>query len=265
MTLYLDLLFFLNFAFDFLLLLSVSILLRRRAKLGHLFLGALLGGGSIFVLFVRINSFFLFLFKIIISILMIIVAFGYKDLKYTFRNILYLYLSSIILGGFLYYLNVEFSYQQKGLVFYHKGLSINYLVLVILSPIIIYTYVRQGLQLRNHYANYYELELFLTKSKKLNLTGFLDTGNKLVDPFLKRPVILVNNHYLKGVINDLKTIFIPYHTVNNKGLLKCVIPYKIIIKGVEVPIKFLVGVMTEEMELDGVNCLLHQCLLEGIK
>ncbi|MDD2181701.1 MAG: sigma-E processing peptidase SpoIIGA, partial [Bacilli bacterium] len=158
---------------------------------------------------------------------------------------------------------VEFSYKQEGLVFYHHGLSINYILLVILSPIIIYTYVRQGLKLRNHYANYYELELYLTETKKINLTGFLDTGNKLYDPYFHKPVILVNKDYLSYDIDNLKTILIPYYTVNNNGLLKCVIPYKLIIKGIGVKTDFLVGIINDETDLDGVTCILHTQLLEG--
>lgn len=263
MTLYLDLIFLLNFGFDFLLLLSVSILLRRNVKLRKIMLGALIGGLSIFILFLNINSLELFIIKVIISIIMIIATFGYKSLKYTFQNLLYLYTSSIILGGFLYYLNVEFSYKQEGLVFYHHGLSINYILLVILSPIIIYTYVRQGKELKNHYANYYELELYLTKNKKIPLTGFVDTGNQLKDPYFQRPVILVNQSDLNCNLDCLKTVFIPYHTVNNQGLLKCIIPYKLVIKGVGVKTKLLVGIMNEKIPIEGINCILHNQLLEG--
>ena len=32
--------------------------------------------------------------------------------KYTINNLIYLYMTSIILGGFLYLLNVEFSYKH---------------------------------------------------------------------------------------------------------------------------------------------------------
>lgn len=263
MILYLDLLFLLNFSFDFILLLSVSILLRRNAKLIKVLLGSLIGSLSIFILFIKINSLSLLILKIIISIAMVIISFGYKEIGYTLKNILYLYTSSIMLGGFLYYLNLEFSYQQQGLVFYHRGLSINYLLLVILSPIIIYTYVRQGLKLKNHYLNYYELELFLTKTKKIRLTGFLDTGNKLIDPILKRPIILVSNNYLNSNLNNLKTILVPYYTINSKGLLTCIIPYKMIIKGIGIKTKFLVGIMNKDIGIEGINCILHQQLLEG--
>ena len=132
----------LNFIFDFLLLLSVSILLRRNVSIYKLLSGAFIGGVSILFLFVN-NSFLLFLYKVIISVLMCIISFGYRNIKYTFKNIIYLYMTSIVLGGFLYFLNIEFSYKQYGIVFINNGLSINFIFLIIFSPIIIYIYIKK--------------------------------------------------------------------------------------------------------------------------
>lgn len=87
MKIYLDMIFMLNFCFDFILLLSVSIVLRRNISIKRLLLGSTLGGLSIFVLFMKINSFELFLIKFVISLLMLLVTFKYKDLKYTLRNL----------------------------------------------------------------------------------------------------------------------------------------------------------------------------------
>ena len=109
MKVYLDYVFFLNFSFDFLLLLTVSIILRRNIPIKRIILGALVGGISIFLSFIKLNSIQLFLFKLIISILMIIVPFSYKNIRYTIKNISYLYLSSIVFGGALNLLNIQFS------------------------------------------------------------------------------------------------------------------------------------------------------------
>jgi len=108
MKLYLDLVFFLNLAFDFLLLMSVSLILRRNAKIIRILLGALVGAISIFLLFININSIELFIYKFVISILMVLVTFKFKNISYTLKNMFYLYITSIVLGGFLYLLNIEF-------------------------------------------------------------------------------------------------------------------------------------------------------------
>ena len=217
MKIYLDLVLFLNFAFDFLLLLSVSIILKRNIKLNNIILGAFIGSLSILILFIKINSFTLFLIKLLISILMILTTFKYKNIKYFIKNISFFYMTSIILGGFLYFLNIQFSYKNNGLVFYHNGLSINFIVLLILSPIIIYLYIKECKSLKHNYNNYYKIEIYYKNQiKKIN--SFLDTGNKLVSPYNKSPVILVNKKIIKNI--DDNYIYIPYNTINNNGILK---------------------------------------------
>ena len=71
MSIYVDLVLFLNITMDFLLLLAVSVILKRNVKIYRIFLGALTGGISLIFLFISINNLTLFLFKIIISILMV--------------------------------------------------------------------------------------------------------------------------------------------------------------------------------------------------
>ena len=155
----------LNFCFDFILLLSVSILLRRNVSIYKIILGAFFGGLSILFLFFKINNLTLFLLKIVISIVMTLISFGYKSFKYTLRNLLYLYMASIVLGGFLYLLNNEFSLKNNGIVFINNGLSINFVFLIIFSPIIIYLYIKQGLWLKNNYSNYYKIVIIKDSHK----------------------------------------------------------------------------------------------------
>lgn len=262
MKIYLDLLCLLNFCFDFILLLSVSILLRRNVKIRRIIFGAIIGSLSIFILFLKINSFQLFIIKILISIIMILISFGYKNINYILKNFVFLYLVSFVLGGFLYYLNIEFSYKNEGIIFYHHGLSVNYIFLVIIAPIIIYIYVRQGKNLKNLYNNYYQVELYLNENDKIDLVAFFDTGNTLKDPYKKRPIILVNK---SKIINsdDYKFCFVNYNSVNNKGLLKCISVYQIKIND-KIVKNFLVGLLEEDIEIDGVDCILHPKIMEVI-
>ena len=98
MKVYLDLILIINFIFDFLILLSVSYILKRNTSITRLLLGAFSGSVSILFLFIKLNNLTLILFKLIISIIMLIVTFNYKNFKYFMHNFIYLYLVSIILG-----------------------------------------------------------------------------------------------------------------------------------------------------------------------
>ena len=261
MKIYLDLILILNFIFDFLLILSVSIVLRRNVKINRIMLGAFFGSLSILSLFFKINSIELFFLKFVTSILMVLISFGFKSIRYTFKNIIFLYLSSMILGGFLYFLNIEFSYKHEGLIFYHHGLSINFIFLIIFSPIIIYLYIKESKNLKNNYANYYKVNLYIN-DKMVSLNAYLDTGNKLTDPYKKRPIILVDKRKILFDINEFKMVLVPYESLNNKGLLKCIKPDKIDIEGIGTRKNFLIGIMEDKIKIDGIDCIINTKLME---
>ena len=215
MTIYVDGLLFLNFFFDFLLLLSVSIILKRNVSIFRVIIGAFIGSLTILILFFKITSFELFLIKVYLSIIMCLVSFGYKDLKYTLKNILFLYLVSIILGGFLYMINIEFGYKNEGLVFINKGISLNVIFLIIFSPIVLYIYVKEMKNYKAKIGNYYKVNIYIGK-KVLNLNGYLDTGNTL--KYKGRLVILTN---IKNSFKN-KIYMIPYMGASGYGVLECI-------------------------------------------
>ncbi len=262
MKLYLDLVFILNVFFDFLLLMGVSIILRRNVKLIRIILGSFIGGLSIFILFLKITTLQLFFIKIFIAIIMIIVTFKFKNIKYTLKNLFFLYTLGIMLGGFLYMLNLEFSYRNEGIIFFHNGLSINWILLIIISPIIICFYTKQTLDLKNNYSNYYKVDIYLKSGKVLGLNAFLDTGNLLVDPYKKRPIILVNHKEIKGYIEKEKKLLVPYSSLNNENILECITAEKINIKGVGCKKNFLIGISDKKITIDGIDCILNKKLLE---
>ena len=257
MKIYLDLVMILNFFIDFILLLSVKIILKRNIKLNKIILGSFIGGLSILLLFFNINSLFLFFTKIIISILMIITSFGYRNIKYTLVNFLYLYMSSIILGGFLYLLNIQFSYKHIGIIFINNGLSINFIFLLISSPIIIYIYIKQTKSLRYNYSNYYDIEIYLNR-KKYKYTGYMDSGNTLTDTLTKKSVILIDKRKLLFNIKEFRLI--PYMTISGSSMIKAIKITKLVFNNKEYK-NVLLGII-DKIELDGVEVILNRKLLE---
>ena len=253
MKIYIDVVLFINFSFDLLILLTTSIILKRNAKFYKLMLGAFVGSLSILFLFIKITSFQLFLLKILISILMLLIGFGYKNIKYFLKNMLFLYTVSIILGGFLYFLSITFSYKNTGLVFYFKGLSINYIFLFISSPIILYIYITESKMFKRIHNNIYRVKLEV-ENKIYELNGFMDTGNNLVDPYFYKPIILINKK-----INSKKNIIVPCSVALGSGSLNCV-KGKLIYKNRTYDV--YVGTCFK-INIDGVDCLLNN-KLEGI-
>ncbi len=254
MKIYLDLLFLLNFGFDFIIIMTTSIVLKRKSKLRRIILGSIVGALSIFFLFLPLNSISLFLLKVFVSILMLLISFGYHDLRYMFINFIYLYFISIILGGFLYYLNVSFSYEQVGLVFFHDGFSINYILLIFLSPLVLYFYVKQNKERKNIYNNIYDV-CILFKGKTYNYKGFLDSGNNLVDPYTHKPIIIVYDNRLSG------NILVPISSIDNSSMMRC---FKADVFINHIKVNCLVGISTRKINIDGVSCLINNRLGEYI-
>ena len=87
MKIYIDLVIILNFVLDLILLMSVNFILRRNSKLWRLILGSFMGNITIILLFIRINNIVFVLSKLVCSLVIILVAFGYKDIKYVIKNI----------------------------------------------------------------------------------------------------------------------------------------------------------------------------------
>lgn len=124
MKVYIDLVLILNFLIDLVVLITTSYVLKRNVKSIRLILGALVGSLTTLFLFIKLSSVTLFILKVVISILMTITTFSYRNIRYTLKNISYLYIVSIILGEFIYFLNIQFSYKNIGFIFRRYGLSL---------------------------------------------------------------------------------------------------------------------------------------------
>ena len=226
MTIYIDIILIINFIIDLLLLLSVSFLLKRRASLTRIIISSSIGSLSTLLLFVIHNNFLLLIYKLLTSIIMIIITFKYNNFHYFKDNLIYLYIISIVLGGTIYLINNQISSINNGLIFTSNNLKINLFLLIIITPIIIYKYLKTTKNYQITYSNYYDIDIYYN-DLCIKGTAFLDTGNNLKDPYFKRPIILIN----KELINEpVKTFLVPYSVVNNqKGLLEVFSPKKIIV------------------------------------
>lgn len=258
MKVYLDIIFITNFIFDFIILLFLSLLLKRNAKIYRLIFGSLFGSITLLSLFIKMNTLELLLFKIIVSIFIIIISFGYKNIKYFTKNIYYFYMISIVLGGIIYFINNQVTYKNEGLLFVNNNMSINIILSSILSIILLYKYIKELKVLKTNYNKYYNVLLYLNNDT-YSFNAFLDTGNKLIDPYRRWPIILINEDKIKIKEN---TLLVPYHTTSGTGLLKCIKINKIYIEGIGYKNKLLVG-LTNSINIDGVDCILNERLLEG--
>ena len=246
MKIYIDLFFLFNIIMDAIVITSVCILLKRKISIFRIILSSLIGGISSLFLFTSLNKIFIEIATIIIISLL---SFGYKGVRYTFKNIMYMYIVSILLGGILYLFNIEVSSNPL----------FTYLIMIVISIEVMVLYVKEIKMMKSIYNNYYKVDIYFKDNDKVSLTSFVDTGNNLYDPYKKRPIILVSNKYIR----DDKFILVPYHTISGEGLLKCIKPDIIFIDGIEYKDNVLVSFSDSPNLIEGIDVILHKDFMKG--
>jgi len=244
-TLYLDLVFVINIYFDFIILLVTSLILKRNVSLKRIFLGSVIGGFTIVLLFFDISNLLLFIFKLIFSLLMILGAFSYKSFSYFINNLIYLYITSFVLSGTLYLFELEFNYN-------------NIILIIIFSFIILYFYLKEINKLKYNYNNYLKV-IIKYKDKIFKLVGYIDSGNKLVDQYKNRPISLIYSNEFEYDYEDV--LLVPYETASGSGVLKCIKVDKLIINNQEC--SGLIGFMDKKINIDGVDIILNSRYIGG--
>ena len=63
--------------------------------------------------------------------------------------------------------------------------------------------------------------ILIDQDNVIKVKGYMDTGNTLLDPISKKPVIIINNKYK---FKSDKIYYVPCKTINSSNVIKC---YKI--------------------------------------
>lgn len=260
MKIYLDYLLLVNILFDFILLTSTSLILKRNVKLYRIILGSICGGFTFFILFISLSNLILFLFKMLLGLLMVIITFNFKNIKYTLNNFIYLLINSIILGGGLYLFNISKNYTNDGLIFFNTNKTTSLYLLLIIGSIIIFLYTKAIKKYNSYFKKCYKVDLYIS-DKIYKCNGYLDTGNRLIDPYSHKPIILTSNKNIKFK----NVIFVPYKSLNNNNVLKCMKIDKIYIEEIGFKYNVMLGKSELSFGIEGVDLLLNDKLLEENK
>lgn len=253
---YPDIIFLLNFILDFLLILLLKKLNRKSSKLLRMIGAAGVGGmaAAITGCFPWMNSLLRFLFMYVLAAaFMVMIAFGRMKWLDLLKQMITLYLITYFVGGFinslLLYMNWKLLLVQlgNGLMFSNISWVYVMIALIILIPLILLT-MKLFYWYKNHMTQIFDMELVMEKSR-IQTKGLLDTGNCLIDPIQKKPVMVIEKSLLEGLLPQgflkeleefrsyllmddfditrlnltdehmLRLKFIPYRTVDKNGLM----------------------------------------------
>lgn len=305
MAIYLDVIWFLNFCIDLLLLLLTALVLKRPFVKWRLLLGALVASCSIFLVITPFSSLYYHpMFKLAFSTCIVVTTFGFKRFSYFVQNLFTFYFVSFICGGGLIALHYLFNNEMvilNGVVTTKStglGTSISWLLVLIGFPVIWFFSKKRFEQIEIRKVKYEEIvlvDLFIL-DRHIKLQGLIDSGNQLQDPLTKKPVMIIDmnnlqNKFPKSIVQQAKypemigdANFQIEHVWEEK---LCIIPYR----GIGQVNQFIIGIRPNKVivtlshgdELDcsnvivglnftslssegDFNCILHpQMLIQGTK
>lgn len=250
--LYVDLLVIEDLILNYCILIGTSLLLNRLTSFPKLFLSSVVGTIPLIFLFTTIDKSLIFIISLLFSIIMSIIAFKHEDIIYTIKNIMYIYFTSIFIGGFVYLINIYFLPKIDNYL-------LNFFTLIIIAPIITYIYIKSIKKIKTNYSNYYVIDIYLKGKEKITMNSYLDTGNILKDPYKRRPIILIDKNKIN--YQNEKIIFVPYNTIDSHGILECFLPEKIYINKVGERKNVLIGLI-DEVGIEGAECILNRNIIE---
>ena len=203
MTIYLDVVLIENLCMNYIILFATSYILKMKRRHFRIILSALLGSIYSILSYMQIMEVYSNIFvKIIISIVMIYIAYLPKNIKEMFKELVFFYLTSFAFGGcafaLLYFIKPEEILMRNGVLIGTYPLKVALLGgiigFVILS--ISFHILRTKINKRNIFC---KLRINIDK-KTIQVNALIDTGNMLREPITNTPVVIIEKDRLYNVL-----------------------------------------------------------------
>lgn len=214
MTIYIDVVLIENLIMNFIILLATGLILKEKIKIVRLLISGLLGAIYSLLSYMSILEIYSsMILKIILSIVMIYIAFNPQTMKKMWKDILLFYLTSFVFGGaafaFIYIVKPQDILMKNGLFLGTYPLKTILLGAIIAFIIIItaFTVVKTKITKKDMFC---KIEIGLNH-KKIETIAMIDTGNMLKEPITNTPVIVVEHTLLydcipKEILNHLEEL-----------------------------------------------------------
>lgn len=195
---YADVIFIENLIINYIILYLTKRFSRSNTNNAKLIFSSALGALYVILIFFSLpNIIYSLTFKIIISILMVAIAFGFNRFHEFIRVLSIFYLVSFIIGGTAFAL------------IYVVNIDIRQIIIAALFFAILLTYIGWGyISKKNIESNtLYKLHIEMD-NKVRDVKAILDTGNTLHDPISNYPVAIVEYDAVKELLPEkLKNVF----------------------------------------------------------
>lgn len=205
MTLYIDVIWFMNLCIDYLLLALTAIVLKRRFQHVRMILAAFFASLIVFFLFTSAASlFYQPWMKLLYSAVIVFIAFGFKRLSFYLQGLLMFYFVTFMTGGGLFALHYFWQTDLdilQGMTATNRGYfgsGISWVFVLIGFPLIWWFSKKRFETIEWKQVQYDQLvDVDITVAGYTFRTrGLIDSGNQLVEPLTKKPVMIIEARLL---------------------------------------------------------------------
>ena len=203
MTVYLDVVLMENLCMNYIILFATGYIMKIKMNQLRLVASSLLGGIYAVVAYLEILPIYSsFGMKIILSILMVYIAFHSKSIKNLCKQLIIFYLTSFAFGGcafaLLYFIKPQNILMRNGVYVGTYPIKVALLggIVGFIITHIAFKIFKTKLRKKDMI---YEIEIKIGE-KKLEVKAMLDTGNLLKDPISGMPVVVVEKKQLYSLL-----------------------------------------------------------------
>jgi stage II sporulation protein GA (sporulation sigma-E factor processing peptidase) len=214
MIVYLDLIFLTNFLIDGVLLAVTARTRKIQIIWWRLLLAAALGAAYVvFMFFPSMSFMFTFMVKMCFAFFMILICFGFINLRHFLRNFGTFYLINFVAAGgilgihYLWETSSEVlngvSITQSGGLTHEIQLGAAFVAITFLLLMWFYRVVFLSSKQREELTSYLAKVHIYIGPAQISCTGLIDTGNQLYDPLTRTPVMVLEASECEAYIPDV--------------------------------------------------------------
>ncbi len=234
MTVYLDIVLIENILMNYIILFATGFIQKVKMSQIRIMLSSAFGGLYAIIAYLNIIPIYSsFLMKILLSIIMIYIAFNPQNTKKMCKSILLFYLTSFVMGGcalaLLYFISPESISFRNGVLVGTYPMKVT-LVSGILGFILIQISFHINKRQIKKKDMIGKIEIVINKQKS-ELKAYVDSGNMLKDPITNTPVIIAQKNKIRNLENmdldnilggdenfkNIKFRIIPFNSIGNQN------------------------------------------------
>ncbi|MBS3977667.1 MAG: sigma-E processing peptidase SpoIIGA [Syntrophomonadaceae bacterium] len=201
---YLDILFCINFLMDYVILWAAARFGQFRTTFQRLVLASSIGAlYSLSILLPGADYLLTIFVRIIMSIIMVLIAYGRLSLKKTAQALGYFYMVAFVTGGamlgtiYLFSREIQATPVMSGMFSFSVNIRYTWLLAGLATAVLLGKW-GSGYLKRNIFRSLLRLPVILCFGQvRIPVKALIDTGNNLKDPLTARPVVIVEYELLR--------------------------------------------------------------------